>query len=198
MIDVECEAGWLLRGIDGVPSARAFAKHHGLPVRTVPRGALPAPGGCWMHLGEWTVFVRSGLSRIELRWTIIHEAVESHVMRVLRYQGPDVERVVEAITAAIVAPRDAFRRKVRSCGRDLSALATSFDTTQTAMALRLAEAHCVEATAVVRPGLVRVRVAESFVMPNERELRRAAAAGREGLERHVLTDDRRRVALVAA
>lgn len=196
-IDVECEAGWLLRGFDDAPGARALAKKHGLPVRTVPRHALPTLAGCWVHLGQPTIFLRAGQSREEERWSICHEVAERH-LKLLAYDGEDVELVAQSIAAALVAPRDVFRRKVRGVGHDLPKLAEAFATTQTAVALRLAEARCVEASAVVRPGLVRVRTADAFVMPNECDLRKAAAAGYPGLERHVLTDAKRRVALVAA
>lgn len=199
-IDVECEAEWMLRPLGDVPSARRLAEHHLGPksVMRVPRRILKeAPAATWPMLGRPTIFIREGLSDVEVRWNICHELAEWR-LEAIGYTEPDVELVAEALAAALVAPRLSFRAHVSRLGHDLPKLAESFTTTQTAVALRLAEARCVEASAVVRPGLVRVRAPDGFVMPGESELRKAATTGREGLERHVLTDARRRVALVAA
>jgi hypothetical protein len=198
MLDVEGEARWLLRGIDGVPGARALAKKHlgEDAVRVVPRHALPVPAALAKVNGQLRIYLRSGMTRADERWNICHELAEWHLGE-LGYDEPDVEEVAETLAAALVAPREPFRR-IALASRDLPQLAEAFTTTQTAVALRLAEARCVEAAAVVRPGLVRVRAPDGFVLPDERGLRRAAREGHAQLERHVLTDDRRRVALVAA
>lgn len=197
-VDVEGEGTWLLRGLGDAPGARDLVRQHlgADAIRVVPRHALPAPAAFARVLGVPRIYVRAGASKVELRWNLCHELAEWHLGEI-GYRGEDVELVAEALTATLVAPRPAFLRTAR-IGRSLPSLAAAFVATETACALRLAETRCVDAAAVVRPGLVRVRALDGFVLPDERGLRRAARDGHEQLERHVLTDDRRRVALIAA
>lgn len=197
-IDVECEADFLLRDFPSVPGARALVSRHLGPdsITTLQR----VQGGDARLLpfrGRPHIFVRSRLSKVAHRWALLHELAEWHLDQI-DYREEDREEIAEALAAALVTPRRALHVMMRRTGRDLPALAEQFTTTQTSVALRLAEARCIEAAAVIRPGLVRVRAPDGFVMPPEAELKRAADGAPSPLERHVLTDSRRRVALLVA
>lgn len=142
------------------------------------------------------IMVRPKLPKLQLRWVLMHELGEWHLDE-LGYKEHDREQIAEALAAALVMPRQVLHRAVAKHGRCMVSLADAFTTSQTSVALRLGEARCVEASAVVRPGLVRVRAPDGYVMPEDR-LRAAAAGEPTELERHVLTDARRRVALLVA
>jgi hypothetical protein len=196
VIDVECEAEWLLRPFPGVaPGARALiAAHQGAVVVAPLKGR---DGDHCRRNRKPVIMVRPKLPRLQLRWVLIHELCENHLDE-LDYREHDREEIAEAMTAAIVMPRRVLHRAVARHGRCMVSLADAFSTTQTSVALRLGEARCVEASAVVRPGLVRVRAPDGYVVPSERDLKAAADGAASPLERHVLTDARRRVALLVA
>jgi hypothetical protein len=198
MIDVECKADFLLRPFDKVPGARALLERH-LGPGCITVVTMKRHGNAELvelH-GRPHVCLRTKLTKVESRWALCHELAEWRLTQ-LDYREEDREAIAEGLTAALVTPRPALFRAVQRRGRDLPALAETFITTQTSVALRLAEARCIEAAAVVRPGLVHVRAPDGFVLPSESELKRAAAGEPSQLERHVLTDARRRVALLAA
>lgn len=198
VIDVECEAAWLLRPFPGVaPGARALIAAHLGDDAVVVAPLKGRDGDRCKHQKKTVIFVRPKLPKLQLRWVLIHELCEDHLDE-LDYREHDREEIAEALTAALVMPRLVLHREVARRGRCMVSLADAFKTTQTSVALRLGEARCVEASAVVRPGLVRVRSPEGFVMPAERELKAAADGAPSPLERHVLTDARRRVALLVA
>jgi hypothetical protein len=198
VIDVECEADFLLRPFDKLVGARALLEHHLGPgcITVVPMKRHGNAELVELH-GRPHVCLRTKLSKTETRWALCHELAEWRLDQ-LDYREEDREAIAEALAAALVTPRPALIRAVQRKGRDLPALAEAFVATQTSVALRLAETRCVEAAAVVRPGLVHVRAPDGFCLPPEAELKRAAAGEPSPLERHVLTDARRRVALIAA
>ncbi len=147
-----------------------------------------------------TICVRARLGKEALRWAILHELAEWHLQRV-GYRGEDVELVAEALTAALVVPRDAYRKALRVHGDPTvdgarwKQLAFDFSTSQTCVALRHGEVTD-EPLAVVAPTTVRVRGRE-WTWPDELGLRQLARAERPGLRRAKLTDDPRRVVLAA-
>lgn len=197
MIDVECEGELLLAGLSSsVPGARAIAAHHfgPDPITVVPMRRCTEVVELY---GRPHICLPSKLTREQQRWEICHEVGEWHLDR-LDYREQDREEIAEALAAVLVMPRRPLHRAIARHGRSLPQLADAFTTTQTSIALRLGEARCVEASAVVRPGLVRVRSPDGFVMPSERELVAVASGAPSPLERHVLTDARRRVALLVA
>lgn len=199
MLDVEGDAALLLEAFSRPPSAKALAEHHmgkGAIVRWPGR-----PGGPDAELvqidGRPRVAIRSHLDRIALRWAVCHEVAEWHLLR-LDYRERDIEAVAEALTAALVMPREDFRAAMRELGRrDLRALAHEFMVTQTAAALRVGEAGF-SPVAVVAPTHVHVRSDDDWAWPAEPELRRLAKARRlpTDVARVTLTDDRRRRALL--
>jgi len=142
------------------------------------------------------IALRRGLTPKTRTWCIAHEIAEDH-LGVLDYRAPDVEQQANAIAAALLMPRLCFREQVRDWGQNLPELADQFATTETAVALRLAEVRAVDVCAVVTPATVYVRAPEEFVLPAPAELRRLARTGHPGLRKIAVTDDRRRVALIA-
>lgn len=109
----------------------------------------------------------------------------------------DVEDMADALAGALVAPRDAYRLALREVGLDLPALANDFRASQSCVALRLGEVTG-RPIVLVAPRL-RSR-GEAFGWPSERALRRLARAEvmPDGVERRILTDDAKRVVLMAA
>lgn len=181
---------------DDVPGSLRLA--HGLGVRVVWRDLRiaeaaavdPLPSGI-----PTTIALRPGLEPVRAAWNIAHELAEIDLATV-RYQGEDVERVAEALAAALLMPRPAFRRVAGTM--NVHELAQAFGVAETAAALRLAEVGCVEAVAVVTPQTVHVRTDGEFALPPAFELRRIARVGAHpGLRKVALRDQPRRVALVA-
>lgn len=190
-IDPECEARYLLRDVHTL-SARAIVAHHGLTVLVVP--GLKAEA-CFATIhGRPTICLRGKLPAVALRWALLHELAEWHLAR-LEYRGEDVETVAEAITAALVAPRDVYQRAHAEHGTDFQALGEAFAATQTAMALRLGEVTG-RPVLVVTPAAVRVR-GEPWGWPSVDECRRLAKNDRPGLVR-VGLGERKRTAILAA
>ena len=111
------------------------------------------------------------------------------------YVGDDEERHADYIAGALIAPRRAFLAALLELGPNLPALAERFRTTESLIALRRGEVTALP-TALVRPGLVRVRSQLEFVWPSEAMIRRwAQGTPPKGLAKTRLTDDRRRVVL---
>lgn len=181
---------------DDVPGAVRLAQ--GLGVRVVWRelglceaaAVDPTPSGI-----PTTIALRPGLSPVRAAWCIAHELAEIDLATV-GYQGEDVERVAEALAAALLMPRPAVRRVAGTM--NVHELARAFGVPETAAALRLAEVGHVEAVAVVTPQTVHVRTDGEFALPPAFELRRIARVGAHpGLRKVPLRDQPRRVALVA-
>lgn len=154
-------------------------------------------------------FSTAALAKLEGGWHIYVRRAEPHAMRfavghelahwLIRRAGgglTDTEELdADLLGAMLVAPRRAFLAALRALGRDLPGLAEMFTATESLVALRYGESTHVP-TALVRPGLVRVRSQLEFVWPKHETIRRWAS-GRPptGLAKTKLTDDPRRIVL---
>lgn len=199
-IDADCVATGLLQGFpdDSVPGALAIARHR-LGRRdavVVTRGLVTAPAATCTVRGVTRIYLRPRLPPRLRRWCILHEVAEIE-LRALGYDEPDVERQAQAVTAALVAPRRPYLRALRHFGEALASLADAFLTTQTSVALRLAETTG-RPVAVVAPARVYAHGGdEEYAWPHAEALRRASKRPPEGVRKVRLSDDRRRVALLA-
>jgi hypothetical protein len=157
-------------------------------LRFYPRGRA--------HKAE--IALRRGMVPIRRAWCILHEIGEDH-LELIGYREADVEQMANAIAACLQMPAGIFTIQARDAEHDLSDLATQFASTQTAVALRLAEVGELEAAVVVTPHRVYARAMnEEFVLPDADELRRIARRGNHpGLRKVAITDDRKRTALMA-
>lgn len=197
MIDPECEAALLLRDTDArrPPGARALVCHHlGRDAVVRLRGLVGADGAFLVVMGEPKIAIRRGLSPERERWVLLHELSEWHLSR-LGYFEPDIEELAELITAALVAPRVAFRESLAMHGRRFRRLAHDFLTTQTAVALRLGEVTGAP-VAVIAPSGIRVR-GEDWAWPSNIDWLAKARRLPPQLRRVRLTDDPRRRVLLA-
>ena len=199
MLDADAEAGWLLRDFDArhPPGARAVVRHHlGADAIIRVSGLIGAPAELAMVHGEFRIALRQRIGPEAERWFLLHELGEWRLKQ-LDYREDDIELVAEAIAAALVLPREAYRIELREHGRHFRSLARAFLTPETAAALRLGEVTG-EPVAVIAPARIRVRGDEDWVWPPEEQLRWIAAARQmpPGVRRVVLTDDRRRRVLM--
>lgn len=145
--------------------------------------------------GRWRIFVRRSDPHTML-FSVAHELAH-WALRREGYQGDDEERLADYLGACIIAPATAFSRAVRAAGDDMAELSEIFNTTQSLVALRWGERTSTP-LALIRPGLVRVRSQLEFVWPEERVIRRwAQGTPPDGLAKTKLTDDPRRVLLIA-
>jgi uncharacterized protein DUF955 len=112
------------------------------------------------------------------------------------FLGADEESCADYLGAALLMPRAAVLALYRAEGFAPRALAESIVCTQTAAALRLGEVLTAP-LAAVSPAVIRVRGPSAWVWPDERTIRAWAQRPRPGLSRVRLTDQPRRVALLA-
>jgi len=203
--DVECEARVLRQrggfSEDDVPGGVALAESLGYEIRTRLDPRLLRGRDSlvfWPHgkTNPPAIALRSGLSEERLHWWCAHEVFEARLHE-LDYRGENIERVADAGAAALLMPRLAFREAASEHREDIVSLAADFLCSQTAATLRLAETRCADASVVVAPTRLYVSVLDGFVLPPEPALRRAAREGMPGMRKTVLTDARKRVALVA-
>jgi hypothetical protein len=145
------------------------------------------------------IALRRGLAPRRRAWWIAHEVAERHLLE-RGYRKEDAERAANAVAAALMMPSTAFRVAAAEHDFELVALSDDFAVDETAAALRLAEVGAVDAAAIVGPTRVYARTFGSFVIPAEPELRRLARSELllPGLRKVRLTDQPRRVALIAA
>lgn len=118
---------------------------------------------------------------------------------ILRREGStmrntELELACDFIGAAIQTRRRPFARGARGRERDFKQLALDFQTSETLVALRVGEVLNIP-IAVIAPLTVRAR--GSIEWPDEQRLRMIARRGYPGIARVRLTDDSRRVALIA-
>ncbi len=169
-----------------------FYPHHVLrgldAMRFFPRGRSHPP----------EIALRRGMTPTRRAFCLLHEIAEDHLDRI-GYREPDVERMANAIAASLQMPARLFREVVREGSpEELSRISGEFLSSQTSVALRLAEVGEVEVSVVVTPHLVYARAPSGFVLPAEQELRRMVrGVVHLGLRRVEITDERRRVALIA-
>lgn len=203
-IDPDAEARAILESCDMDDGERPHAMRLALRL-TGGRVVLVEPAEVW-GLGETVlgvdgqheILVSAAASGPVRDWVLAHEVGHVQLQR-LGFSGTyrETEDAADAIAAALLMPRRAFAQAARLHGlRGFVSLASDFSVTQTAAALRVGEVAGVP-VAVVAPTHLRVRGPESWAWGSEEDLRRLARAGRPGLHRTALTDDVRRVALVA-
>lgn len=169
-------------------------------VELVPRHALRGRRAMLARVeGNWRIFLRRDVPRAELGWLCGHELAHWAMRREgVRFEAEaDEERACDHLGAALVVPRRAFAGALRAHGTEPAALAEALDCSQTLAALRFGETTGHD-LAVVRPGLIRIRGQLSFVWPREEEIVRwARGAAPAGVVKTRLTDDPRRVVLLA-
>lgn len=143
---------------------------------------------------EWRIYVRRGTPAARLRFEIAHELAHWWFRRV-GYPTEDRETCCDALGAAIVAPRPLYLA-VRKRTIQVPEVAGAIGATQSLVALREGEVLGTP-VALVEDRRVLVR-GEEWGWPPEQEIRRIArVGGRPGLARIRITDEGRRVALVA-
>lgn len=209
MLDIEAEATVLREragyGDDDVPGAVALAGRLHVRVRRVDATLLRGADACLFFLaGQAEIAIRRGLTPERMHWSVAHELAEMRLVEI-DYREADVERQANALGAALLMPRAAFRAALRDHGGSLDALATGgldalsadFLCDQTATALRLAEVHALELAVVTTPARVYARAPEEWVLPSEREIRRGVLGAMPGIRSIRLTDARKRMAFVA-
>lgn len=148
--------------------------------------------------GKLTVCVRRSIpvNTPRFDFAVAHEVAEWHLRR-LRFFSERREDAANAIAAAILAPRPAYRAAVRDHGTHFGELAADFRLSQVCAALRFGETMG-RPIAVVTPAQVRIR-GEGWAWPaSERAIRRLDLALVPELVRVDLTDARGRWALLAA
>ncbi len=165
-------------------------------LRTVDSRWLKQDGVlCRVH-GNWQIWVRRNLPAPRLAFVVAHELLELELLKA-GYTGEDAEQAANYGAAAVLAPRRAFQRALRSIGENLEELAEAFVTTETMAGLRLGEVTGQPIVLLSRSHYW-IRGAE-WVWPNEPTLRRIATRTTlpTGLRRTRLKDDPRRVMLLA-
>lgn len=140
----------------------------------------------------WTIRVRRRLPPQRAAWAVAHELAE---WALRDRHDEEAERSADLLAACLLMPRPAVLEAVAVVGRDLAALAAAFVTTETAVALRLAEIDDTP-TLVVSRSWAWVRGAP-FGWPERLEdvRRLAKCTPPNGLEREQLRDDPRRVVI---
>lgn len=88
--------------------------------------------------GESRVYLRRGVDAARSRWLVGHELAEWYYQRT-GYVGPDLEDRCDAVGAALVAPRRAYRLALRSVGSAIHVLAEAFVVPQALALLRIGE-----------------------------------------------------------
>jgi hypothetical protein len=147
--------------------------------------------------GRHQISLSRSLTPERAAFSALHELAHAHLGR--RSHGEAMERACDAIAGALTCPLVAFREAAAQHGQDWRALAADFGADVSCVALRYGEVMAAPMV-LVAPTSVRRRGPEHPWPPNEVELRQMAEQVhpvRPGLRRHHLSDDRRRVLLVA-
>lgn len=144
--------------------------------------------------GRCVIAIRRGLAPARARWRIGHELGHWWYDRI-GYRGEDIEQRCDALGAALIAPRPAWLALRRRVGDDVSELATALATTQSLVLLRRGE--CEGTPTALVSGRVLVR-GWDFAWPDEATVRRIARVGHPRLRKVTLTDEGKRVGLLAA
>jgi Zn-dependent peptidase ImmA (M78 family) len=148
----------------------------------------------WVN-GEPRIFVRAGTPPARARWLACHELAHWWLGKTRQEEAPIAEEQADALGAVIIAPGRAVSRLVRAVGHDPIQIASALETTQSLALLRLGETGHVPAALVEqRRQLLR---GEAFRWPDERTLLRALRQEIDGLRRIKITDEPRRIGLVA-
>lgn len=144
--------------------------------------------------GKWRIYVRRNVAATRLRFDAAHELAHWWYRQV-DYAGEDIEQRCDALGAAIIAPRP-FYVDMRRDHPEMLDLAEALGSTQSMAVLREGEV-CGTPIALVYPSRVIIR-GDEWGWPSEAELRRVARTGHPALRRVQITDEGRRVALLAA
>ncbi len=163
-------------------------------VQYVPDCALPGDAAFARVNGAPRIFVREGLPQSRLRFAVAHEL--AHWALGIGSETLVNESVCDALAAALVAPRDAFRFAVLNEGASFRALGEKFGASESCMALRIGEVFRAP-LALVTPKVVRTR-GDGFHWPDDSEIRAIAKVPKPGLRRVAIGDDVRRVVLRVA
>jgi hypothetical protein len=190
MDDWEWVAGWVLERSQG--DAWQIAAGLGIEVQRV-LGMLTI-GALARYDGRTIIGVRKSLPKPYAAFAIAHEIGHWALRQV---GSEDSEAGADYIAGALLMPRSAFLGRVRDVGANPEQLALPFGVTQTAAMLRLGEVHR-QPLALIAPHTVRVRGPESWTWPDENTLRGWGRRGGPGLAKVRLSDDTRRVALLAS
>jgi hypothetical protein len=138
---------------------------------------------------------RTPLARAIFVW--LHEAAHIHYdLAGLREDPEIVEAMCNALAAALLAPRAAFRLAIFETGYDVPAIADAFRTTQSVALLRIGEVVG-NPVVLLRPPTPIVRGAD-FAWPPERELARVVKSPPPGVASIRIADETKRWGLLAA
>lgn len=148
-----------------------------------PNGALGSP---------WVLYLRPCIPRRQRKWAVAHEIAE-WLLRNLRDE-PHIEQLADRLAAALIAPRQAYLAFHRVHGLDLAKQAKAFDTTESCMARRFGEATGTPSL-LITPVAKDQRGAPFVFGATPRDP--AALVTLPGVRAIEITDDRRRVLLVA-
>lgn len=142
---------------DDTPGAVAVARRLGVDLRQLPPGRFY--GSLSRLILTRTVCridVREGISAERTQWDVAHEVAELWLAWV-GYRGRDIEQLANRIAAALLMPRRVFRETARETHHDLGMLSRLFLTSQTAVALRLAEVDMARRVVVACPSRTYLR-----------------------------------------
>lgn len=192
-IEGEAEAIYRAAGFDSDEQAPSVALARRLlgpeAIRNSFADRLPGNGALVRVGNDWRIYIRAGAEVRVKRFVLLHEL--AHWALGARATEEDCD----ALAAALLVPRRAFIRHLRSTGVALPRLARVFSTTESCVALRLGEATD-QPLVLVAPRSVRVRGRE-WSWPNEESLRALARGHAPGLKKTRLREDSRRVVLRA-
>jgi len=196
--DVEGIAAWIYDRADAdmadPPDPIDLARALDVDVAYDDGTSVGTDGALSRDAGRWIVRLARAASLERARFALGHEIGE---WACRQRNEETVEALCNAISAAVLLPRPAFRAALRYFGADLSALARVFRTTETCVGLRIGEVTD-RPMLLVSPGEVRAR-GEEWSWPNEAQIRRQIRSGdAHGLRICPLADDSRRSWIVAA
>jgi hypothetical protein len=199
LADVQGEGDLILRvhrfPTDQRPNIRALLK---VWVGVEPEWArIRTEGARCVLNGQPRIFCRHGtpLARAIFIW--LHEGAHIHFDAAgLRCDPVELEERCNALAAALLAPREAFRAATRARGHRVYELAREFRTTQSLALLRLGEVTG-RPVVLLRPPTPIVR-GDEFAWPDEAGLRRAVKAPPPNVHPLRIVDEPRRWGLMAA
>lgn len=160
-----------------------------------PKNIAGPPASRFKLHGVEAIAVKASVPLEYAQFYAAHE-LGHMLLRRSGYLEDDEEACADYLGAALMLPRAAVLGHYRAEGFDPVGLAGRIVCTQTAAALRLGEVIGVP-LATVSPAIVRVRGPEAFVWPDESTVRTWARRPRTGLTKIRLTDQPRRIALLA-
>ena len=166
-----------------------------LGVRVERPGHMAGLATSYRMGGKDRIAVRAGVVVEYAQFYAAHELAHV-VLRRVGHPGAEDEPHANYLGAAMLLPRAAVAASYRAEGFAPRALAEAIVCTQTAAALRFGEVLGAP-LAAVSPAVVRVRGPSAWVWPDEDTIRAWAQRPRPGLSRVRLTDQPRRVALLA-